>query len=128
MMIKVVVPLKDLSNFWRFLDVPLINCEKELDLSWSKEHLISEISITPRVVGNTNANPPVLALAAIQTMGTTFQTNNVEIYTPVVTLSINHNIKSDLAGYNNAYILVRSDITVTAALARKISGKGVVRA
>ena len=33
---EVVVPLKYLSNFWRFLDLPLINCEVELDLSWSK--------------------------------------------------------------------------------------------
>ena len=31
---EVVVPLKYLSNFWRFLHLPLINCEKELDLSW----------------------------------------------------------------------------------------------
>ena len=30
---EVVVPLKHLSNFWRSLDVPLINCEIELDLS-----------------------------------------------------------------------------------------------
>ena len=28
-----VVPLKHLSNFWRSLDFPLINCEIELDLS-----------------------------------------------------------------------------------------------
>ena len=33
---KVVVPLKYLSNFWRFLDLPLINCEIELDLKWTK--------------------------------------------------------------------------------------------
>ena len=29
----VVVPLKYLSNFWRFLDLPLINSEIEFDLS-----------------------------------------------------------------------------------------------
>ena len=29
----VLVPLKYLSNFWRSLDLPLINCEIELDLS-----------------------------------------------------------------------------------------------
>ena len=29
----VVVPLKFLSKFWRSLDLPLINCEIELDLS-----------------------------------------------------------------------------------------------
>ena len=30
------VPLKYLSNFWRSLDLPLINCELELDLKWIK--------------------------------------------------------------------------------------------
>ena len=31
--VKVVVPLKHLSNFWKHLDVPLINCEVELILT-----------------------------------------------------------------------------------------------
>ena len=30
---EVFVSLKYLSNSWRFLDLPLINCELELDLS-----------------------------------------------------------------------------------------------
>ena len=42
---EVVVPLKKLSNFWRSLELPLINCEIEFDFSWSKECIISEISI-----------------------------------------------------------------------------------
>ena len=33
---KIVVPLKHLSNFWRTLNIPLINCEIELVLAWSK--------------------------------------------------------------------------------------------
>ena len=33
---KVVIPLKHLSNFWRSLDIPLINCEVELILARSK--------------------------------------------------------------------------------------------
>ena len=33
---KVVTPLKHLSNFWRSLNIPLINCEIELILTWSK--------------------------------------------------------------------------------------------
>ena len=33
---EVIVQLKYVSNFWRFLDLPLINCEIELDLSWSE--------------------------------------------------------------------------------------------
>ena len=47
-MLDTEVPLKYLSGFWRFLNFPLINCEIELDLSWSKECMISEISITTR--------------------------------------------------------------------------------
>ena len=31
--IEVIAPLKDLSIFWRFLYLPLINCEIELNLS-----------------------------------------------------------------------------------------------
>ena len=34
--IKIVVPLKCLSNFWRNLNTPLINCEVELILTWFK--------------------------------------------------------------------------------------------
>ena len=30
--VKIVVPLKHLSNFWKNLNVPLINCEVELIL------------------------------------------------------------------------------------------------
>ena len=33
---EVVIPLKHLSNFWRSLNIPLINCEVELILIWSK--------------------------------------------------------------------------------------------
>ena len=32
-----MVPLKYLSNFWRNLEMPLINCEINLDLNWSKK-------------------------------------------------------------------------------------------
>ena len=33
--IEIMVPLKCLSNFWRTLEMPLINCEVELILMWS---------------------------------------------------------------------------------------------
>ena len=29
------VPLKHLSNFWKILNIPLINCEVSLTLNWS---------------------------------------------------------------------------------------------
>ena len=34
------MPLKYLSNFWRTLDTPLINCKIELLLTWSKNCLL----------------------------------------------------------------------------------------
>ena len=47
---EVVVPLTYSSNFWRSLDLPLINCEIELGLSWSRYCVIPEISRTSRAV------------------------------------------------------------------------------
>ena len=44
---EVAFPLKYLSNFWRSLDWSLIACEIELDLTWSKYCVISEISRKP---------------------------------------------------------------------------------
>ena len=35
--VKVVVPLKYLSNFFRSLEMPLINCKIKLNLIWKKE-------------------------------------------------------------------------------------------
>ena len=34
--VKVVAPFKHLSSFWRSLNIPLINCEVELILTWFK--------------------------------------------------------------------------------------------
>ena len=78
------VPLKSLSNFSRFFEFLLIICELELDLSLSKECIISEISITFRIPANSDANPPVQDVAAIQTAGATLQIDNIKIYVPVV--------------------------------------------
>ena len=35
--VKIVVPLKHLSNFFRSLEMPLINCKIKLNLTWKKE-------------------------------------------------------------------------------------------
>ena len=40
--VEVTIPLKYLSNFWRSLDLSLINCELELDLSWKKDSVLIE--------------------------------------------------------------------------------------
>ena len=34
--VKIVIPLKHLSNFWKNLNIPLINCEVELIFIWLK--------------------------------------------------------------------------------------------
>ena len=39
--VEIIVPLKYLSNFWRTLEMPLINCEVNLILTWSKDCLIT---------------------------------------------------------------------------------------
>ena len=67
------MPLKYLWNFWRSLDLPLINCEIELDLSWTKESVLIE--------HNNNI------------AGVNFMITSTKIYVSVVTLSINENIK-----------------------------------
>ena len=38
--VKVIVPLKYLSNFFRSLEMPLINCKIKLNLTWKKMRII----------------------------------------------------------------------------------------
>ena len=38
--IKIVIILKYLSNFWKSLNIPLVNCEVELILAWFKTCLL----------------------------------------------------------------------------------------
>ena len=39
---KVVILLKRLSNFWRDLNIPFINCVVELILTWSKNCVLAD--------------------------------------------------------------------------------------
>ena len=39
--VKVVVPLKYLSNFFRSLEMPLINCKIKFNLTWKRERVLS---------------------------------------------------------------------------------------
>ena len=36
------MPLKYLSNFWRTFKMPLITCEVNLILTWSKDYVITK--------------------------------------------------------------------------------------
>ena len=38
--VEIMVPLKYLINFWRTLEMPLINSEVTLDLNWSENYMI----------------------------------------------------------------------------------------
>ena len=42
--VKIVVPLKYLSNFYRSLEMPLISCKIHLDLSWTNNCVMSSIA------------------------------------------------------------------------------------
>ena len=38
--VEIMVPLKYLSNFWRTLEMPLINCKISFHLKWSKNSIL----------------------------------------------------------------------------------------
>ena len=68
-----MVPLKYLSNFWRTLEMPLINCEVNLVLTWLSTCVLA-------AVGDAN-------------QAATFAIANTRLYVPVVTLSTQENTK-----------------------------------
>ena len=71
--VEIIVPLKYLSNFWRTLEMPLINCEVNLILTWSSTCVLIATN-TP----NQNA---------------TFAIADTKLYVPVVILSTQENTK-----------------------------------
>ena len=54
--VKIVVPLKHFSNFWKSLNIPLINCELQLILNWFKNCVLIKKSTRD---ADYNANPIV---------------------------------------------------------------------
>ena len=44
---KLVTPLKYLTNFWSSLNIPLINCEVELILTWYKNCILADMRVDP---------------------------------------------------------------------------------
>ena len=71
--VEIMVLLKYLSNFWRTLEMHLINCEVELILNWPANCVI--------IYTNVNNQVP------------TFTTTEITLYVPVVTLSTQDNEK-----------------------------------
>ena len=73
---EIVILLKHLSNFWRSLNILLINCEVELILTWTKNCVLADMTVAN--------NPPT---------GLEFQMTDTKLYVPVVTLSKENDIK-----------------------------------
>ena len=86
--VKVVVPLKHLSNFWRHLDIPLINCEVELILTWFKSCVLIDKSARE---ANYGANPVVYEIYNPE--NATFKITDVKLFVPVVSLSKENDIQ-----------------------------------
>ena len=68
--VEIIVPLKYLSNFWRTLEMSLINCEVNLILTWSKDCVITNSTCEGK-----------------------FAMTETKLYVPVVTLSTKDNGK-----------------------------------
>ena len=66
---KIVVPLKYLSNFWRLLEMPLINCKIHLELNWIEDCILSS-------AGNSAK----------------FKITDAKLHVPIVTLSTKDNV------------------------------------
>ena len=62
--VKIAVPLKYLSNFWRSLEMPLINCKIHLELNWSKDCVMSTIADTIFKITNTKLYLPIGTLSS----------------------------------------------------------------
>ena len=80
--VKTVAPLKYLSNIWRSLNIPLINCKIELILTWFKNCVL--ISKATREA-NYGANLVIYEIDNPE--NATFQITDTKMYVPVVTLS-----------------------------------------
>ena len=74
------VPLKHSGKFWRTLNIPLVNCEIELILTWSNNFVSADMTLRP---ANNDNHPP----AVVSPTGLEFQITDTKLYVPVVTLS-----------------------------------------
>ena len=68
--VRIAVPLKYLSNFWRSLEMPLINCKIELSLNSIENYVLTSASI------GANAN-------ATRSDSATFKITDAKLYVPI---------------------------------------------
>ena len=71
--VEIMIPLKCFSNFWKTLEMPLINCEVELIFTWSAGC--------------------VIIYTHVANQNTTVTITETNLYVPVVTLSTQDNAK-----------------------------------
>ena len=69
---KIVVSLKYLSDFWRTIEMSLINCKMKLFSTWSGNFVISSAAVN---------------------QATTFEIADIKLYASVVNLSTQYNAK-----------------------------------
>ena len=86
--VKIVVPLKHLYNFWRSLNIPLINCEVELILTWFKNCVLID-KLTREADYNVNLD----VYEIDNPEDAIIQIKDTKLYVRVVTLSEENNIK-----------------------------------
>ena len=78
--VKIAVPLKYLSDFWRSLEMPLIYCKVELSLKWCETCLLTTATTA------------------------TFEITDTKLYVPIVTLSLEDNLKLSKLLSNKQFI------------------------
>ena len=99
--IEIVVPLKHLSNFWKTLDMPLINCEVFLTLTWSENCVLTDVTTQTAKAAQGDQQDQQYqqyqqdpARSAINApTNATFQITDTKLYVPVVTLSTENDKK-----------------------------------
>ena len=74
--------LKNLRNFWKTVDIPLINCEINLILTWFANCVLTSKETRD---ADPDADPPVAAVN--NPTNAAFKITDTKLYVPVVTLS-----------------------------------------
>ena len=85
--VKIVIPLKNLSNFWKHLNMPLINCEVELILTWFENCVLID-----KLTRDADYDDPIVHKID-NPENARFKITDTNLYVPVVTLSKENYIK-----------------------------------
>ena len=73
---KIVVPLKYLSNFWRSLEMPLINCKVYLELNWIEDCILSSAGDSAKfAITDAKLHVPIVTLSTKDSENLTKQLN-----------------------------------------------------